>query len=203
MPSLTSDVIFDPIPFWKKLDELPSVTAIPHHVRKKLRDALPSKNLAFRIVHRQAGLGSLGRRRFTVLAECQGGLIAREAKELTISALHWQESLAKRPGILYEQIVANAVRISDPFLHFSEPWLLRRLAPDCSRIVLATLPKEKDEINLLRTMGLETANIHLGTKNAQKKVLQDLRKRPAKWLHRATAQMAEAVRSDWKAWSRN
>src|SRR5436190_5869686 len=29
----------DPIPFWKKLDELPSVTAIPHHVRKKLRDA--------------------------------------------------------------------------------------------------------------------------------------------------------------------
>src|SRR5262249_10236634 len=80
----------DPVRFWKKLDDLPNVTSsVPNHVRTNLRKALPAKDLPLRIVHRHSGLGSLGRRRFTALAEWHGGLIAREAKELTASACHW------------------------------------------------------------------------------------------------------------------
>ena len=79
-------------------------------------------------------------------------------------------------------------------------WLLRRLAPDCSRIALASLPKAKDEINLLHAMGWETANVHLGTKGAHKKIMRDLSKRPSKWLHDASTKMKEALRADWKAW---
>jgi hypothetical protein len=191
----------DPVHFWKKLSELRSVTSgVPNEVRIKLRKALPANDLPFRIVHRQAGLGSLGRRRLCAMAEWHGGLVAREAKELTVSALHWLEPSARSNRILYEDIITQAVRIPDPFVQISRPWLLRRLAPDCSRVALASLPKAKDEISLLRAMGWETANIHLGTKTAQKKVISDLQKRPARWLHQASAEMAGAVRADWKEW---
>ena len=49
-------------------------------------------------------------------------------------------------------------------------------------------------------MGLETANIHLGTKNAAKKIAADLRKRPAQWLHQAATAMEQGTMSDWKQW---
>jgi len=191
----------DPVHFWEKLGELRNITSgVPNEVRSSLRKALPASDLPFRIVHRQAGLGSLGRRRFTALAEWHGGLIAREAKELRISAFHWTEASPRNTRILYQQIIFQAVRIADPFIQISGPWLLRRLAPDCSRVPLASLPKAKDEISLLRAMGSETANIHLGTITAQERILRDLRQRPAGWLHDASTKMAEAVRADWKAW---
>jgi hypothetical protein len=193
----------DPVNFWKKLDELPTVTSgVPNEVRTMLKRALPAPDLPFRVVHRQAGLGSLGRRRYTALAEWQGGLIAREAKELRVSALHWQEPALRAYKILYQQIVAQAIRIADPFVRISGHWLLRRLAPDCSRIPLVSLPKAKDEFNLLRAMGRETANVHLGTKTAHKRISRDLRKRPAKWLHHASIKMANVMRVDWKDWAR-
>jgi hypothetical protein len=98
--------------------------------------------------------------------------------------------------------VAQAVRIADPFVRISGHWLLRRLAPDCSRIPLVSLPKAKDELNLLHAMGQETANIHLGTTTARKRIIRDLRQRPAKWLHHASAKMADLMRTDWKDWAR-
>ena len=193
----------DPVLFWKKLDDLPSVTArVPNEVRTILKKALPVRGLPFRVVHRQAGLGSLGRRRFTALAEWQGGLIAREVKELRVSAVHWQSTPGSTQTILYPQIVAQAVRIADPFVRISGHWLLRRLAPDCSRIPLVSLPKAKDELNLLHAMGQETANIHLGTTTARKRIIRDLRQRPARWLHHASAKMADLMRTDWKDWAR-
>ena len=193
----------DPVRFWKKLHDLPSVTSgVPKQVRTNLSKALPSPDLPFRIVHRQAGLGSLGRRRFTALAEWHGGSIAREAKELTVSACYFQKPSLPSGRILYQQLLAKAVRIKDPFVRMSGRWLLRRLAPDCSRIPLASLPKAKDELNLLHAMGWETANIHLGTKTANT-IMRDLSKRPARWLQIASTKMAEAIRADWKTWHGN
>jgi hypothetical protein len=78
--------------------------------------------------------------------------------------------------------------------------LVRRLAPDCSRIELSQLPAKRDGKKLLRAMGLETANIHLGTKNAAGKIAADLRKRPAGWLYKAAKAMEQATTSDWKQW---
>jgi len=42
------------------------------------------------------------------------------------------------------------------------------LAPHCSRIEMASIPKKRDEERLLHSMGFETANIHLGSKQAVK-----------------------------------
>ena len=81
-------------------------------------------------------------------------------------------------------------------------WIVRRLSPHCSRIELATLRAKGQELRLLRAMGWETANIHLGTRIARKSILQHLQKQKGKWLHQATTSMLNAVRDDWKTWSK-
>jgi hypothetical protein len=78
-------------------------------------------------------------------------------------------------------------------------WLVRRLAPDCSRIEPAELGKKRDEAELLRAMGWETANVHLGTPEALPRVQDDLRRRPAGWLAAAAAAVAAAVTEEWAA----
>ena len=161
---------------------------------------MPAEGLPFRVVHRQAGLGSLGRRRFTALAEWCGGFIAREAKELASSAWNWEANSRPQGVLLYSQAIDQAVRVADPFLGFHKQWLLRRLAPDCSRIELASLSRAKDEMKLLRAMGWETANVHLGDARAASAVRRSLRQLPANWLVKSSARMVEATLADWQDW---
>jgi hypothetical protein len=189
-----------PETFWEKLDRLPAVkTRIPAGAAKALRRALPRPDVPCRVVHRVAGLGSLGRQRFAALAEWQGGRIAREAKAMAPSACLWASRGNGSRKILYQEILDRAVRCPDAFVKLQGRWIVRRLAPDCSRIELAALPKERDERLLLRAMGFETANVHLGTGVAAA-IQRDLRKRGSGWLHDAAAQMTRAVEKDWKAW---
>ena len=194
----------DPAVYWPKFNQLPTVRAgLPETIKAALNRALPEVRLPFRVVHRHAGLGSLGRRRFTALAEWRSGWIAREAKELLASAWHWEKEDREGTEILYERAVGEAVRVPDPFVGMNGHWLIRRLAPDCSRIELGSLPKTRDELKLLHAMGWETANIHLGTKAALGRVLKDLNQRPGKWLRRATEAMAKATLEDWRAWAKS
>ncbi len=78
---------------------------------------------------------------------------------------------------------------------------MRRLAPDCGRVELIVLPKGRDEYKLLEAMGRETANIHLGSAGAIKRVKRDLNKRPEGWLHDAAKIMVQATTNDWRNWS--
>jgi hypothetical protein len=87
-------------------------------------------------------------------------------------------------------------------VHPYDGWLLRRLAPDCSRIELASLPESRDEERLLYSMGWETANIHFGTPRAISAIKHDLAKRPGNWLHKAAKAMLHATERDWDEWKR-
>jgi Uncharacterized protein conserved in bacteria (DUF2252) len=194
-------VLRPPALYWQNFNGLPTVqTGLPAAVKAALKRALPEAHLPFRVVHRQAGLGSLGRRRFAALTEWRGGWIAREAKELVVSAWHWESGGTAE--ILYQPAIGQAVRVPDPFVEVKGHWLIRRLAADCSRIELGSLPKTRDEMKLLHAMGWETANIHLGTKAAVGRVLKDLSQRPGKWLRPAAEAMAKATLEDWKGWTR-
>ena len=198
---LATGELRDPTVYWQKFNQLPTVSAgLPTAVKAALNKALPEARLPFRVVHRRAGLGSLGRRRFTALVEWRGGWIAREAKELVRSAWHWEEKSRGGSEILYQQAIGQAVRVPDPFVKVSGQWLIRRLAPDCSRIELGALPQTRAQIKLVHAMGWETANIHLGTKAAVGRVLKDLSQRPGKWLRRASEAMAKTTLEDWKGW---
>jgi hypothetical protein len=98
--------------------------------------------------------------------------------------------------------MACAVRVRDPFVHLRGRWIVRRLAPHCSRIELATLPRKRDEKKLLHAMGYETANVHLGSRKATGAVRRDLKKRPADWLHAAAKCMVKATLTDWEDWKK-
>jgi len=193
----------DPTKFWEKLEALPTIRhEVPAKVRKVLEAALPRRKLGYRLLHRIAGLGSLGRQRIVALTEWNGGQIAREAKALIPSACVWAKGQPNAPPH-YEEIVSRAIRCPDPFLELRRGWVVRRLAPDCSRVELSMLSKDRDEYKLLLTMGGETANVHLGSKRAIAKVLRDLKRRPNTWLNQAAKTMSEAVIEDWQDWRRS
>jgi hypothetical protein len=191
----------DPVAFWRKLGALPPYKGrIPREVESALVRALPERGLAYRIAHRVAGLGSLGRHRFVVVADFRGGRVAREAKSVAPSACCLAMDVPGRTKVRYAEIIDAAVRVPDPYVSVSARWIVRRLAPDCARVELADLPAERDEAELLYSMGFETGNIHLGTRGAANKIMRSLDKLPADWLHKAVKRMAKLVFDDWTAW---
>lgn len=191
----------DPVRFWQKMDSLRTTAEeVPLSAIEALEHLMPSHGIHYRIAHRVAGLGSLGHARYVAIGEWHGGKIAREAKALVASSCSWALDHPGSPEILYQTIITRAVRCPDPFVQLRGRWIVRRLSPHCSRIELAMLSPLGLELRLLRAMGWETANIHLGTPSARKLILRHLDKQRGKWLHVAAAAMLGAVRSDWEVW---
>lgn len=179
-------------------------TAIPLLVWEAIDESMPSPGLPFRVGTREAGLGSLGRQRFTaVVNDWQGGILAREAKALAPSAWGWwTDDRRDTTEILCQALLAHGVRAHDPWVriygHGQQCWVLRRLAPDSGKIRLKDLPqKDSLEDDLLRAMGHEAANIHV----ALGPVWHDLKKRKENpdWLYRYSVKMADTVLEDWAA----
>ena len=188
----------DPGTFWARLEaQRPATGPVPHAA---LREIMPASGLSYRVVRRTAGMGSLGRPRFVALARFGGALMAREAKALLPSAVVWASG---KPASVADPtaVLRRAIRVADPFFGVCGDWIVRRLAPDCTRIEIADLPKKRAEAKLLRAMGWETANIHLGTRRAP--VARDVARRRGQWLERAASDMADAVIKDWKDWRRS
>ena len=193
----------DPKRFWEKLQGFKAEEPKPE-VRSLLLARLPAGSSLDKICHRVAGLGSLGRLRSVALATLRGAAIAREIKALYPSAWSWVEGKGDAPIRCGD--LAAGFGCPDPFLAFDlaadrrSGWVTRRLAPQCCRVELADLPHRREDRHLLRAMGRETANIHLGSVHALDAVTADLKSRPPHWLRDAAEAMAKATRADWKAW---
>jgi hypothetical protein len=195
-------ILRDPVHFWKKLEtQMVSLkrSDLPKEALVALATMMPEPDLNFNVFARRAGQGSLGRQRFVAIADYMGGRIARETKALAPSACIWAAG-SNSAEILYQKMLACAVRCKDPFVSVKGRWVVRRLAPDCSRIDLSTLPEERDERLLLTAMGSELANIHLGSPEVAHAIASDLKKRPLDWLANAAKDMVDAVDKDWKSW---
>jgi len=190
------------------MDAIPTLkTEAPVSAIDAIEHLLPASGISYRLVHRVAGLGSLGHARYVAIADWHGGRIAREAKALVPSSSHWAQAdtahqLEGPAEILYQTIINRAVRCPDPFVQLRGRWIVRRLGPHCSRIELSSLRGSNTELRLLRAMGFETANIHLGTPSARKSILRHLGKQKGKWLHQASEAMLQVVRSDWEVWKK-
>jgi hypothetical protein len=195
--------------FWKKLDELPTLRGeAPPSVVTALRHSLSVSNEDTRLFHRTGGIGSLGRERYVLAADRDGGRVAREAKALTASAVVWASG-RKSTAVLTMEAISKAVRCHDPFArvisishsHGQRKWMLRRLAPDCCRVGLAEVRARGDQEELLHAMGFEVANVHLGS--LRPAVLsEEERQLPRLWLRKASETMLEATRQDWREWAR-
>ena len=198
--SIAESKLRDPVAFWGKMDKLATIRgAVPESARDALEHLLPAPGISYRLAHRIAGLGSLGRVRIVALAEWNGGRIAREAKALAPSALHWADPSTPRE-ILYGAILRRAVRCPDPYVQLRGHWIVRRLSPHCSRIELEALGTNRGECRLLAAMGHETANVHAGTEEKRRAILKDLHKRKPGWLLKTAKAMVERISQDWQVW---
>jgi hypothetical protein len=203
-----------PAKFWKKkLDDKdnPKIGAddLPNRLEDVFRASFPREaQPEYRRQREPGGLGSLGRRRFTAVEGKGDAREAREAKALVPSAFYWWEDrseMLSQTGTLLQR----AIRSPDPHLQVHDKWLVRRIAPDALKI---DLPDSQDDQRLalaptlLRLMGVETANIHLGSR-APEELIQSLeklsRKPGSKWLEHATERMVNATREDHRTWTRH
>jgi hypothetical protein len=157
----------------------------------------------FLICKREAGLGSLGRQRFTAVVDnwC-GGILAREAKALAPSAwLWWDETRKDTTEILYLEALRHAVRARDPWMQIylglpKNSWVVRRLAPDSGKVKLKDLPKGgRLEDDLWRAMGREVANVHVPLGDIWTDLVE--RNTNAAWLCKAAGAMADKSAEDW------
>lgn len=193
-----------PTDFWEKLNRLPAVHhEIASDVRRALEKTLPDPQMEYKVVRRQAGLGSLGQQRFVAIGEWQGGCVAREAKAMLPSACVWLSGEVGHRQSNYENAITSAVRSPDPFQLIQGSWLIRRLSPDSNPIDIQTLPKHSDEQTILQAMGAEAANVHLGTKRQVAHILKDLSKRKANWLRDSATHMARNVEKDWNRYRKS
>jgi hypothetical protein len=203
LEKLGIDAIKPPEDFWPKLNRRPVVSnGFPSTARRALEQTLPDRKVAYKVVRREAGHGSLGQPRFVAIANWCGGCIAREAKATIPSSCVWLAGKVDECQTYYEKAIKSAVRSHDPYQEMVGTWLIRRLSPDANPIDIEDLPKKRDEEILLHAMGAEAANVHLGDKRQQKKVLVDLQKRKSNWLRDAAKEMAKAVERDWKKYRR-
>jgi hypothetical protein len=193
-----------PSNFWKKLNSLPTIRrSLSKELKRALEKTLPDPGMRYKVVMREAGLGSLGQERFVAIGKWQGGCIAREAKMTVPSASSWLNGETGRGQSWYEEAISSAVRSPDPFQVINGPWLIRRLSPDSNPIDIQSLSKHGDEETLLFAMGSEAANVHLGTRRQSKRILDDLKRRKRGWLQDAAVRMAKTVEKDWNRYRKS
>jgi hypothetical protein len=193
-----------PSNFWQKLERLPVVRhQLAKDLKRALERTLPDAGVKYKVVTREAGLGSLGQERFVSICKWQGGCIAREAKRMIPSACSWLNEQSGHRQSLYEKAIGSAIRSPDPFQLIDGPWLIRRLSPDSNPIDIQSLPKHSDEEMLLCAMGTEAANIHLGTKGQSRRILKDLQRRKRGWLQKDAVRMAKILEKDWNQYRKS
>ncbi len=196
----------EPNKFWKKLNkQISEVPAekIPPDALDALKGILPDPDKDMRVGQRQAGVGSLGRERYVAITEHDASYFAAEAKSHLPSANYFAEGKADGKSY-YEDTIKNAVRSPDPYVKVDGDWTVRSLSPTRSKIELGDLSSVKDEEHLLWAMGYETANIHLGSPNAAKNILADLKARgDSSWLVDAVKKMTRNVNEDQEAWAKS
>ncbi len=199
LEKLGIESIKSPGSFWEKLVARPSIRGhLPRDAKKALEKTLPVANLKYKVVRREAGLGSLGQLRFAAIADCRGGCVAREAKNMVPSASAWLNGQGSHRKSYYEETMSSALRSPDPYQKIVGRWLIRRLSPDSNPIKIEELSKKRDESILLQAMATEVANVHLGTPGRTKAVLGDLRRRGPHWLHADAKKMARLLMQEWK-----
>ncbi len=199
LEKLGIDALKTPQGFWEKLNEHPSIRGpLPSDAKHCLIASLPDEHLDYRIIQREAGLGSLGQQRFVAIAYCHGGYVAREAKRVVPSASVWLRGRIACHQSHYQKAMNSAVRSSDPYQRIWKSWLIRRLSPDSNPIKIEELSGKRDEDILLQAMGSEAANVHLGNRRCAKLLLRDISKRKSDWLRSAGRQMAKHTMREWK-----
>jgi hypothetical protein len=186
--------------FWKKIEKADNVPA-PKRYAEALASAMPEGKLPMRTAPRTAGTGSLGRPRWIGVADWRGAPVVREVKVILASA--WPPG---RPCTGAEQAMRNDAaargkyRANDPWYRLKANLLVRRLSPNNRKLEAEGGSIDLLTPDMLRAMGLELANVHLGTGNRRAAIQRDLARREPDWLHANAKRAAAAVVRDYQDW---
>jgi hypothetical protein len=184
--------------FWSKIESARRTPA-PAPYRRALADAMPQPRLDIWTARRIAGTGSLGRPRWIGVAEWQGAPVVRELKVVFPSA--W--TLARGRGsqaIRCEEIANGRYRAKDPWYRLQDRIVVRRLSPNNRKIEAEKGGVSLITPDLLQAMGLELANVHLGTASRGDAIARDLKARKRDWLLANAKQAATALARDHEDW---
>ena len=126
---------------------------------------MPQPRLDMWTARRIAGTGSLGRPRWIGVAEWQGAPVVRELKVVFASAWTLARGRGRRRSAARRSPTGDTGRRT-PGTALQDSVVLRRLSPNNRKI-----EAEKGSVSLitpdmLHAMGLELANVHLGTATA-------------------------------------
>ncbi len=187
----------DAAAFWERLNAPPELEeALPAEAQAQLHALAPGSDWRPALHRRTAGMGSLGHRRAVAVGVWQGGLVARELKELAPPASNWLLQRDERPA----RPQAGPSWAPDPFVAAADGWQCRRLAPDCVKLELADYERGAER-HLLRAMGLETANVHQrSSPDAVARVHAHAAQLAAEPLQAAVEKLVAAVEHDWHDW---
>jgi len=184
--------------FWDKIDKAETSPA-PRDCIDALAVSMPQGHLQMRTARRVAGTGSLGRPRWIGIAEWQGAPVVREVKALLPST--WPNG-RPLPGQVSrtEEIARGRFRASDPWYRQHGKLLVRRLSPNNRKLEAESVDTNLLTPRMLSAMGLELANVHLGTSNPREAIVRDIEKRKPDWLRVNVKRAAMAVARDYKEW---
>jgi hypothetical protein len=187
--------------FWHEIEDCVEAQP-PRPVRKALQRELPEGACVKRFARRRKGGGSLGRPRFVVVAQWQGGQVVWEAKAMVPSAWHWAHARPSKANRFLD-VALGAYRSPDPSLTMRAGYALRRLAPDVRKVEFDGSKRRGLSARMLMAMAADLAAIHAATKHRRSHIVEDLRSREPRWLHGAAVAAEQAVRRDFDAFGRS
>jgi Uncharacterized protein conserved in bacteria (DUF2252) len=190
--------------FWSKIDALKPAKKPPAaRYREAILSAMPDRNCEItKFCRRAAGTGSLGRPRWVGVADWRGSRVVREAKALVASG--WTRVPGRGPQRLRcRDIAFGRYRAPDPWFDVIGRTVVRRLSPNNRKIEVRAQPDELLDPRMLRAMGRELANVHLGTGDRRAAIDRDLRKRKDGWLREAAGAAVKFVRGEHQDWIRS
>jgi len=186
--------------FWDKIDKADYKPA-PRRYVEALVSAMPEANLQIRTAPRTAGTGSLGRPRWIGVTEWRGAPVVREVKVILASA--WppgQRCTGEEQAMRNDAIARGKFRANDPWYRLKDNLLVRRLSPNNRKLEAEGGSIDLLTPDMLRAMGLELANVHLGTGNHRSAIQHDLEHRKGDWLVANAKLAAAAVLRDYEEW---
>jgi hypothetical protein len=91
-------------------------------------------------------------------------------------------------------------RAPDPYYLVSPRVVVRRLSPESRKVEADSHASALRDPGVLRAMGHELANVHLGTRDVARRLAKDLDERRDDWLRHAAGTAADFVTDEFEKW---
>jgi hypothetical protein len=193
----------DPVSFEAAVGELaPFERALPKPAARMLASVTPPGDFRVHFKRAETDSNCLGARRIIAVGTMDGGLLAREIKQLPGPVSMWAQPKRTQLSGLVSAIDAARGVAAEPWRRQSRKWVVRGL--DGALTDLALPNPLIDPLALLAKMGAEAANLHLteiAGAAARKAIRRDAGEREEGWLSRAAETVLAAAVSDHADWS--